>query len=129
MNGIGYSSTGYNGPYTTAWTIDGAFNADFITSGTINSNLIAADSITTDHIDMNSLQTNLAYVGDRNGYHLELTGEKIGFYDGRQEVAYISGQRLYINQSVVLDEMQLGSNKWSWKYNNNDDSMYLKWIG
>lgn len=129
MNGIGYSSNGYNGPYTTAWTIDGAFNADFITAGTINSNLIAADSITADHIDMNSLQTNLAYIGDPNGYHLELTGEKIGFYDGSQEVAYINNQRLYINQSVVLDEMQLGNEKWSWKYDNRDDSMFLKWIG
>ena len=32
-NGIGFSKSGYNGPFSTAWTIDGAFNADFITSG------------------------------------------------------------------------------------------------
>ena len=31
--GLGYSSTGYNGTYKTAWTIDGHFNADFITTG------------------------------------------------------------------------------------------------
>lgn len=35
INGLGHSSTGYNGTYTTAWTIDGGFNADFINSGTI----------------------------------------------------------------------------------------------
>lgn len=40
MNGIGYSSTGYNGTYTTAWTIDGAFNADFITTGHLAAALI-----------------------------------------------------------------------------------------
>ncbi len=34
-NGIGFSTTGYNGPFTTAWTIDGHFNADFITAGTL----------------------------------------------------------------------------------------------
>ncbi|ELX6561581.1 phage tail protein [Listeria monocytogenes] len=34
-SGIGFSSTGINGEYKTAWTLDGAFNANFITSGTI----------------------------------------------------------------------------------------------
>lgn len=33
--GIGFSKTGFDGPYTSAWTIDGSFNADFITAGTI----------------------------------------------------------------------------------------------
>ena len=42
QNGIGFSRTGYNGPFTSAWTIDGNFNADFITAGTINANLIKA---------------------------------------------------------------------------------------
>lgn len=45
MSGIGFSRTGYNGPYTTAWTIDGHFVADFITSGTLNANLIRAGII------------------------------------------------------------------------------------
>lgn len=39
-SGLGYSETGYNGTYTSAWTIDGAFNADFITAGTLSANLI-----------------------------------------------------------------------------------------
>ena len=34
-HGIGFSSTGYSGTYTTAWTIDGAFTADVITAGTM----------------------------------------------------------------------------------------------
>jgi phage minor structural protein len=33
LNGIGFSSTGYNGPFTTAWTLDGHFVANFIDSG------------------------------------------------------------------------------------------------
>ena len=44
-NGIGFSTTGYNGPFNTAWTIDGAFVADFITSGTLDANLIRAGII------------------------------------------------------------------------------------
>lgn len=35
-NGLGYSSSGYAGPYTSAWAIaDGGLNANFITNGTI----------------------------------------------------------------------------------------------
>lgn len=37
-NGIGFSlGNGYNGPFTSAWTIDGHMVADFITTGTISS--------------------------------------------------------------------------------------------
>lgn len=32
-NGIGFSTTGASGPYTNAWTINGALVADFITTG------------------------------------------------------------------------------------------------
>lgn len=45
QNGIGFSTSGYNGPYTTAWTIDGNFVADFITSGTLNADLLRAGTI------------------------------------------------------------------------------------
>lgn len=34
-NGIGFSTTGYNGPFRTAWLINGSFLADFITAGTL----------------------------------------------------------------------------------------------
>jgi phage minor structural protein len=46
LNGIGFSTTGYQGPFTTAWTIDSRFYADFITAGTLNGNLIKAGIIT-----------------------------------------------------------------------------------
>ncbi len=39
-NGIGFSTNGINGPYTNAWTIDGALNADFITTGTLNADQV-----------------------------------------------------------------------------------------
>lgn len=44
-NGIGFSTSGYEGPFTTAWTIDGHFNADFITTGNILASLITAGKI------------------------------------------------------------------------------------
>lgn len=46
MNGIGFSSSGINGPYRSAWTLDGAFVADFITSGTMLANRISGGLLT-----------------------------------------------------------------------------------
>lgn len=40
--GLGYSKNGYNGPYTTAITQDGAIVADFITAGSLVANIIKA---------------------------------------------------------------------------------------
>lgn len=39
-NGIAFSKTGYNGPYTLALTIDGKINASCITTGELNASLI-----------------------------------------------------------------------------------------
>lgn len=43
--GLGYSSTGYAGPYGLAMTANGEIVADFITTGTLNANLIKAGVI------------------------------------------------------------------------------------
>lgn len=40
--GLGYSQTGYNGPYTTAITQDGSIVADFITTGVLTASIITA---------------------------------------------------------------------------------------
>ena len=43
--GLGYSSTGYNGSYTTAITQDGAIVASFMTAGILNGNIIKTGRI------------------------------------------------------------------------------------
>lgn len=53
-SGLGYSDTGYSGTYKTAWTIDGAFNADFITAGFLSANRIKAGVITSESSDINT---------------------------------------------------------------------------
>ena len=40
QSGIGFSHNGVNGPYLSAWTIDGSFVADWITAGTLNAALV-----------------------------------------------------------------------------------------
>ena len=45
VNGIGFSSTGVSGTYTSAWTLNGAFVADFITAGTMSADRIRGGTL------------------------------------------------------------------------------------
>ena len=49
-NGIGFSTTGVNGPYKNAWTIDGSLVADFITAGTLNAALVKVINLIANHV-------------------------------------------------------------------------------
>lgn len=46
MNGIGFSTTGYAGPFASAWTIDGKFNADYIATGHLVADFIQGGTLT-----------------------------------------------------------------------------------
>lgn len=63
IGGLGFSSTGFNGTYTTAITQDGAIVADFITTGTLIADLIKAGVLkskdNTSWIDMENGTFNL----------------------------------------------------------------------
>lgn len=52
--GLGYSSNGYNGPYTTAITQDGAIVADFITTGTLNAAEVSIINLIANHVQSTS---------------------------------------------------------------------------
>lgn len=60
LGGIAFSQTGIEGPYITAWTIDGKFNADFITTGTlqaikiVGSEMIGGQIQIGDHFHVNA---------------------------------------------------------------------------
>ena len=73
--GIGYSPNGYDGEYTTAWTIDGKFNANFIQTGTLLANLIRAGTITggavTWDLDRGELRTENVSAGNTWGALLQ----------------------------------------------------------
>ena len=49
---MGYSSTGYNGPYTTAITQDGAIVADFIAAGTLNCALLKVINLVAQGVEL-----------------------------------------------------------------------------
>lgn len=74
MNGIGFSTTGYSGDYTNAWTIDGHLNADFIDVGTLDGNLLRAASVLTSALEVSAYDAvtgsieNITY--DGSGMHI-----------------------------------------------------------
>lgn len=67
LNGLGYSSTGYDGTYGTAITMDGQIVANYITAGAFNGALIQAGTISADALSVEakeSLQSIHNYLGD-----------------------------------------------------------------
>lgn len=73
--GLGYSSTGYNGEYALAMTMDGAIVADFINAGILNGALLQADSVQSSSISQH--------------YKAEITNE-IGEATSSVEQAFIA---------------------------------------
>lgn len=62
-------------------------------------------------------------------YAVVVGANGIEFRYNDQAAASIDQDRLVIDKTVVLDEMQVGNRKWTWKIDPNDDSIFLKWIG
>lgn len=75
QSGIGFSRNGVNGPYYSAWTLDGNFIADNITTGRIKSK----DGNTFFDVDSGEI-----IVGDANG-------GKTSIYDGQIATANANG--------------------------------------
>lgn len=63
-NGIGFSNSGINGPYTNAWTIDGNLTASVITTGKMSANRIWAGVLQSingvSKIDLNTGEADLS---------------------------------------------------------------------
>lgn len=109
MNGIGFSKNGFNGPYDTAWTIDGDFVADFITTGVLNAALITAGYMQADRIQGGTLT--LGGANNQNGVLrvLNSSGLQIGSWD--KDGATITGdleliRNAYAGTSLITKQGQ-----------------------
>lgn len=102
--GIGYSPNGYDGEYTTAWTIDGKFNADFIQAGTLLANLIRAGTITggavTWDLDRGELRTTNVSAGNTWGALLQ-AGHLTLFVDDNVAGDFTSSLNVTTNKPVA----------------------------
>lgn len=85
-NGIGFSTSGINGPYKNAWTIDGKLVADFITAGTLSADRISGGTINGNKVKVTNIDANnivagmLKAIGINNGngtFSVDSNGEVI----------------------------------------------------
>jgi phage-related protein len=113
QSGIGFSHNGVNGPYESAWTIDGHFVADFITSGTLNANLVKAGVITSNNgtikIDLINNEVIVETASGSDKGRIKITsGGMIGYKLDENTGSYVQtlliqpgvGNRLTMVQSV-----------------------------
>lgn len=103
MGGIGFSRSGYNGPFETAWTLDGHFVADYIDTGTLQANIIKAGILSGIqgnsfwNFDTGELYIEASSVGMADGANLqdeftenfEELNRYIRFRDGKIELGQI----------------------------------------
>lgn len=103
LGGIAFSQNGWAGPYTTAWTIDGKFNADFIAAGTLQAIKISGGSINIGNgtfvVDSNgnlkmtkgSINIGKKFIVDENG---NLTVDGNGKFVGEVSGSTIRGSNI-----------------------------------
>ena len=70
LAGIGFSKNGYNGPFSTAWTIDGHFNASFIDAGTLDASKITVQHLSASSIDTGTLNASVVSVTNLNASNI-----------------------------------------------------------
>ena len=98
LSGWGYSSTGYAGPYRLAATMDGAINADFLTTGTLNAEIIKAGILKSQtgdafYLDLVSGELRI------NAKSIEINSETI--YDGKTVDTKISESAKQIKSEMA----------------------------
>ena len=83
LAGLGHSSTGVNGPFTTAITAAGEIVANFITAGELDGQIIKAGSIQAESIDLEYRQSITRYTDDGDAALLADYTTKFQVVDGK----------------------------------------------
>ena len=66
QNGLGYSSTGYNGQFATAITSSGSIVADFITTGVLDAAIVKTGTLTSEDSTITvNLDNNTLHIGNK----------------------------------------------------------------
>ena len=124
--GIGFSNTGINGNFTTAWTIDGTFNAQAVNIINLTADLIKGGTLKlgsllnqSGKIEVYDEANTLICTIDKNGLIMYASNgsyvvlnQDVGLvgYDGAGNPIYwVSDDSFYMSKSVVTQEITLCS--------------------
>ncbi|HFX3823780.1 TPA: phage tail spike protein, partial [Enterococcus faecium] len=86
-SGIGFSSKGWQGPFTTAWTLDGKFNANFIQTGIIKADVFQNSFNKTG--DVLRLVNGLLEIKNKNQKIMQLTRNGMEFWNSKESIGTI----------------------------------------
>lgn len=86
-SGIGFSSKGWQGPFDTAWTLDGKFNADFIQTGLIKADIFQNSFNKTG--DVLKLVNGLLQICNNKKKIMELTKKGMEFWNSNSSIGTI----------------------------------------
>ena len=107
--GIGFSSSGINGPFTTAWTLDGKFNADFIKTGTLDVARINGSAIDiTANGSINGLKPTVDDV--KANFNFSQAGMEIKRTGSDYSTVYTDNSILFKQNGNVLQELSGNNN-------------------
>ncbi|EOF29435.1 phage minor structural protein [Enterococcus faecalis EnGen0115] len=85
--GIGFSTTGWKGPFRNAWTIDGILNADFIRAGKIRSDIF--ETSFNAYGDILRLVNGALQAWNGKTKIMELTKQGLEFWNGNSHIGSI----------------------------------------
>lgn len=101
--GIGFSTTGYDGTYRTAWTINGEFYAENITSGYLSADRIETGSLQAELLEVsayNAIDEFLRKIKlDENGLHIATFDEDRNLTGDYQSLFTELGMRVINNNT------------------------------
>ncbi|MGL9823277.1 hypothetical protein IGK78_000415 [Enterococcus sp. DIV1371a] len=86
-SGIGFSSKGWQGPFDTAWTLDGKFNANFIQTGLIKADIFQNSFNKTG--DVLKLVNGLLQIWNNKKKIMELTKKGMEFWNSKGSIGTI----------------------------------------
>ena len=108
INGLGFSSTGVNGPYQTAMTADGKIVADMITTGTMSADRITGlkDIILNEYgafIHVNEEEGTIEFGQTDSQYKLVVDNDGVIIYQGTKAISYLE------QNSFAVTRLNLGN--------------------
>lgn len=117
QGGLGFSSSGYNGPYATAITQDGSIVANFITTGVLNAGLITTGVLKSEneksYFDLNSGKVNLEgkiKTSIAEDAYISIDGNTIEFIGEVNNCGTIQVAKFYNLDGSVYWGYQIGGN-------------------
>ena len=105
-NGIGFSSNGVEGPFHSAWTLDGRFNCDFLSTGVVNANLIKTGTLDGQYFNCVNLNVR-SYVDSDN--YIQMNSGELSLYANGSDTINIT--HMYDDGEITGGEIQINDSQ------------------